>query len=377
MTENQTVGKALAKKILVVQKAVTNIPKRGKNTFHKYDYVLAADAVDHVRQACNTADLVVTPVRISKIEEVRQLQTSQGGVQYVTRVTIAYQIMDPDSGESMVVEWQGEGADGQDKGLNKAYTVCFKYFIMQFFMVAGGDMDPENPAYEQPPDKPQRRRPGKAQQPAAGKGTASEAKIKYITDLMASEWIPGSIRTAIAAWLQKHKEKQSWPDDQATRSIDQLKKFWPVQKGKGVVTKKQLEFLEKLVKSESIPKGLRDKSNEQIANHHSQADFDITKAQASAMIECCQWYITEGEKKKAQAAVTPEQKATEKADQDAFDKIQDLLEQIDAEYPKHQAPGGEMQEQAFQSWRDQSTWSVDECMAWLADIKDWPVKGGE
>lgn len=371
MTEQpqQVIGKSLGAKIMAVQKAVTNIPKRGKNKQQGYDYVLAADAVDHVRQACNDAELVVAPISIDSVENVREWNTSGGSTWYVTRVKISYLIMDPASGESLTVQWQGEGADGQDKGLNKAYTVCFKYFIMTFFMVAGEGLDPENPAYDAADDK---NKPARGRQKSAAKAgsTASDAKIKYITDLMASEWIPGPIRTAVAAWLETQKGK--WSESGATKTIEQLKKFWPVGKSAKGATDKQVALIEKLVKSDGVPKNLADKAIEDIANFRTVPDAVLTVTQASAMIECCQWYI---DKAKADAAAPPQPAAEAKADKaagDEVDAIQGYLERIDAQVAKRTAPNESMLK-AVQEWRADSSWTLEQCKAMLDDVRDWPM----
>jgi hypothetical protein len=389
MAEELKLGKALAAKILVVQKAVSNIPKRGKNEFHHYDYVMAADAVEAIGKACNEAGLVVLPLKCYPPEPVA-LNPGQDTKQRVVNVTIDYLVADPSSGEQIVVPWTGQGADALDKGPYKAMTGNLKYFLMQFFMVAGGYLDAELPDDREAPKGQQRggqqRQPqGQPQQTApdaapASKGIASASKIKYISDLMQSEWIPGKVRTSVANWLETHKAKKDWPDDGASKIIDQLKKFWPIpaKDTTSVVTDKQVAFIESLVKSSDIPKGLATKVTESIANHRNKADWKMSREHASAMIEACQWCITEADRAKKAAAKTPPEAKSEQEQAAEYDRIQDLLAQIDKEWPLHSFPGGEIQMASLQAWRDSGSWTVAQCEAWLSDIKGWPpAKAGK
>lgn len=389
MAEEQRLGKALAAKILVVQKAVANIPKRGKNEFHHYDYVMAADAVEAIGKACNNANLVVLPLKCYPPEPVT-LNPGQDTKQRVVNVTIDYLVADPASGEQIVVPWTGQGADALDKGPYKAMTGNLKYFLMQFFLVAGGYLDAELPGDDDAPKGQQRggrqsggqqrQQQGKPEQQSApdaapaSKGIASASKIKYISDLMQSEWIPGKVRTTVANWLENHKAKKDWPDDGASKIIDQLKKFWPVapKNANSVVTDKQLAIIENLVKSSDIPKGLSTKVTESIANHRNQADWKMSKEHASAMIEACQGCIAEADRAKKAAAKTPAEAKSEQEQAAEYDRIQDLLAQIDKEWPLHSFPGGEIQMASLQAWRDSGSWTVAQCEAWLADIKGWP-----
>lgn len=367
------IGKELAAKILLVQKAVTNIPKNGYNDTHKYKYVLASDAVEHVSLALNEANLVLIPLEIVNLDCTMKI----GRDTPLTRIKIRYQLLDPDTGQFFNIEWIGDGADSFDKGLNKAYTVCFKYFIMQFFMVAGEGLDPENPAYDAatPDQKPARgrgRQRGQTstQEPAKSGAQASDTKMKYITDLMKSEWLPGPVRSAIAGWLEKNKGKCS--DSGATKTIEQLKKFWPVGSTKGA-TKKQTGLLENLVKSDGVPKSLMEKVIEEITNYQTVPEAVVTVAQASAMIECCQWYI---DKRQADKTAAPQSEDEAKADKDTgdeVDQIQSYLERIDIQVAKRTPPNDSMLK-AFQEWRDDSSWTLAQCKAMLDDVRDWPMK---
>lgn len=142
MAENKTIGQNLAKKILAVQQGAENIPKNGYNDFHRYHYVLAADAVEHIRKLCVEHGLVVTTLGVNGVSRFLENVGKQKD-QTVTEVHITYLVADPTSGESLTFDWVGHGADPLDKGVFKAFTGAQKYGIMQFFMVAGDDADPE------------------------------------------------------------------------------------------------------------------------------------------------------------------------------------------------------------------------------------------
>lgn len=372
------IGKSLAKKILAVQKGVSNIPKRGHNDHYNYDYILAADAVEHLRKFCSQENLVVTALRVVSSEKVRDVQ-GKTTLQAIIQVVIDYLIADPDSGESIVVRWTGEGADVLDKGVYKAMTGCLKYFLLQFFMVGGEDMDAENPKHEprkeemQQPAGKATRRSAKASDSESGSTgrVASANKISYIQDLMQSEWIPGQVRAKMAAWLTDNKDR--WPDDQATKIIDRLKLFNPKDATKSrAASTKQLQFLGKLVKSSAIPKNLAEKVKANLANHESQADFTISMALASAMIESCQWHVDQADKKDKAMKQDAVSADADKRAAAEMDQIQKVLDQIDQELKLRD--GDDMSLAALAKWRAGSTWTIDDCQMWLKTVQGWPLK---
>jgi hypothetical protein len=57
----------------------------------------------------------------------------------IVTVKVRYTFLDTASGESWESVWWGEGYDGNDKAIYKAYTGALKYCLMMVFMIPTGD----------------------------------------------------------------------------------------------------------------------------------------------------------------------------------------------------------------------------------------------
>jgi hypothetical protein len=137
-----TTTKSLASKLSAISAEIGRVPKNGYNAFHKYNYVMEADLVDHIRPLLAKHNVFIVP-------RVGQYSTHEGAFQYahendedLTSITYEYDIIDGDSGEKLTTSAVGYGSDKGDKGAYKASTGAFKYMLMRLFMVATGD-DPE------------------------------------------------------------------------------------------------------------------------------------------------------------------------------------------------------------------------------------------
>ncbi|WP_053958023.1 ERF family protein [Sulfobacillus thermosulfidooxidans] len=127
---------SLIAKLARVLGQIHRVPKRGKNTFHNYEYATESDILDAVRKYLAEENLFI----LSSIDQVQQtvLETSKTP-QIKTTVTMTFTLLDGDSGESLISQFQGEGADATDKGLPKAITACVKYFLKTNFLIATGE----------------------------------------------------------------------------------------------------------------------------------------------------------------------------------------------------------------------------------------------
>ena len=142
VTESPTLDGGLVRKLAEVMSAVGRVPKRGRNTFHGYDYATEADIVELVRQEMARRHVMLIPsvVKHERIETGKATKT--GGFYCLTILTMCFTFYDGESGQSIASEWMGAGWDAEDKGLFKAMTGAEKYFLMKTFLLPTGD-DPE------------------------------------------------------------------------------------------------------------------------------------------------------------------------------------------------------------------------------------------
>jgi hypothetical protein len=131
---------ALAAKLVTVMATVATVPKRGRNTFHNYDYATEADVAEAVRHAMVNARVVMIPSLV-EIRE-REVTTRSNKPEVVTTVIMRYLVIDADSGASLEFQMPGSGQDAGDKGLMKAVTAATKYAQLKAFQLSTGD-DPE------------------------------------------------------------------------------------------------------------------------------------------------------------------------------------------------------------------------------------------
>jgi len=131
---------SLAKKLAEIVLEVSSVAKRGRNEFHKYDYVLESDVLWALREPLAKRNIVIIP-EILKSSDTRDI-TGKSSTSTVTQVEMMLHVTDADSGEKLSLPWTGIGMDTGDKGIYKAITGGYKYFLMKLFMLASGD-DPE------------------------------------------------------------------------------------------------------------------------------------------------------------------------------------------------------------------------------------------
>lgn len=123
--------KGLAHKLLEISRGMDRVPKRGYNSFHKYYYVLESDAIERYREVSSEVGVLTT----FACKELLQRDN-------ITTIRVEFTLTDVETGEKLSVDIIGAGQDTGDKGIYKAYTGAYKYFILKTFMVPTGD-DPE------------------------------------------------------------------------------------------------------------------------------------------------------------------------------------------------------------------------------------------
>ena len=149
--------RSLVRKLAEVMAAVERIPKRGRNSFHNYDYATEGDIAATVRNELAKRHVMLIPA----ITGMQRDPVGEKG-QVLTTLTMEFTFLDGETGETLVRPWLGAGTDKEDKGAYKAMTGGEKYFLLKTFLMPTGD-DPEahdaptahvGPHAATPPPKP-------------------------------------------------------------------------------------------------------------------------------------------------------------------------------------------------------------------------------
>lgn len=123
----------LYQKIHEVMKDIEYLKKDDQVKFGQTNYKAISEekVTMSVRQSLVKHGLIVVPI---------EQQHSKDG--NLSTVDVKYQIIDIDSGESIVAVSSGTGADTQDKGVGKAMTYAYKYLFLRLFAIPTGE-DPD------------------------------------------------------------------------------------------------------------------------------------------------------------------------------------------------------------------------------------------
>lgn len=130
----------IAKKLVEIMAECARVAKNGINTFHNYKYATAEDVLQKVNEALtkNKIISIATPV-LQRFTDVTNLK---GNTEHLATVGVEVQLIDSESGESVVITGIGSGQDAGDKAVMKAQTAAIKYAYMLSLCIATGD-DPE------------------------------------------------------------------------------------------------------------------------------------------------------------------------------------------------------------------------------------------
>lgn len=134
---------SLANKLAEVMAAVSRVPKRGRNSFHGYDYATEADIAEAVRHELAERHIVLIPEVTGIDHRDLGLNKKQEPKDPLTILHMTFTFYDGETGEAITKPWIGVGQDGGDKGAYKAMTGAAKYFLMKAFLLPTGD-DPEH-----------------------------------------------------------------------------------------------------------------------------------------------------------------------------------------------------------------------------------------
>jgi hypothetical protein len=127
----------LAGRIAAVMGDVHRLEKTGFNSFFKYKFVTAEDVKDLIRPLLAKHGLAIIPQMGTVSREVRV--SANGKAKGYIYLKMAYTVSCSDTGEKMVIPWESESQDDEDKGINKALTASLKNFLLNLFQVSTGD----------------------------------------------------------------------------------------------------------------------------------------------------------------------------------------------------------------------------------------------
>ena len=130
----------IAKKLVAVMSECSHVGKNGLNSYHQYKYATAEDVLCKVNEALTKNKLasVVTPA----VDSVVDVVNLKGNKEHLVTISVKIELIDADSGESIVLQGFGSGQDAGDKAVMKAQTAAIKYAYMMSLCIATGD-DPE------------------------------------------------------------------------------------------------------------------------------------------------------------------------------------------------------------------------------------------
>jgi hypothetical protein len=184
---------SLFKRMAEVMDAVDRIPKRGKNSFHGYQYATEADVSDAVRRELAKRDIAVFVS--SHMIEARKIESSKGRPTILTDVAVEMTFACGETGATWTVAAAGTGEDGSDKGIYKAITGAVKYALMKSLLIPTGD-DPEDDSKGKPALK------AAAKKPAAKKDNPGP---EYVTKAQADELFAAAVAAGTDPALAKRQ----------------------------------------------------------------------------------------------------------------------------------------------------------------------------
>lgn len=130
--------KSLVTKLAEVMAEVERVAKRGRNDFHKYDYVTEADIAAAVREHMAKRHLMMVP----NVESMTWRDGKNREGSPIATLGVKFTVYDGDTGETLSFNIFGEGQDSGDKATYKAMTGANKYALLKLFQIPTGD-DPE------------------------------------------------------------------------------------------------------------------------------------------------------------------------------------------------------------------------------------------
>lgn len=141
--------KNLAKKMLEIYREIGPVEKEGHNSNQNYKYFMEAQIASTLQRLfLKNGIAVFTSTESYEVTSHPKFKgDEQVGTNFMTHVKTKHTLVDVDSGENIDIYSCGSGFDSGDKGMYKAITGSFKYFMMKNAFVSD-NQDPENDANE-------------------------------------------------------------------------------------------------------------------------------------------------------------------------------------------------------------------------------------
>ena len=132
--------RSLHRKLAQIMYEAERIPKNGTapEVMGGYKFVQVGDAADFIRKALAEQVLTMVPTHVSVVGQVDR-PTARGGTMTTVDLLVDWTITDGESGESIVIQSFGAGADGGDKYSGKATTSAMKYALLSGFLLSTGE----------------------------------------------------------------------------------------------------------------------------------------------------------------------------------------------------------------------------------------------
>ncbi len=203
MSDNKEARAKLYEKLALVAGEAGAVEKDGKNKDQGYSYATPASVFRVLKPLMAKYKLAIVPSQTGRVE-IDTGRQSRSGSPYIQHVAeMSYEIVDGETGESMIALWHGvAGTYGDDKGNAKAQTIGLRTFLIQLFQIPAEDAD-HDPDARDPGDTGQQRRnggssyeqPRQTQQTTNGApGKASEKQIKMLFAIWKNAGYEGSVK---------------------------------------------------------------------------------------------------------------------------------------------------------------------------------------
>ncbi len=136
--------KTIYSKLLEIQKEINVMPKKGRNDFNRYNYLMEAQVTCKIKELFDKYGVFFR--YNSELIETREYAGAKGDTQFLVTVKIDYAFVDAETGDEVRGTGYGQGMDKGDKGIYKAITGAIKYIYMKTFNIpTGDDAEKESP----------------------------------------------------------------------------------------------------------------------------------------------------------------------------------------------------------------------------------------